>query len=320
MINKIIIKIKKYGIKKSLYKINHKIFENFESYFNILNKEKNYILKEKLKYWTCFNYIKRKYLKDIIRIKKIKGTNEFSNKVWWCWLQGEENAPEIQKICLDSLRKRLTDREIIIITKNNLFEYISFPKYIIDKYNKGYISNTHFSDLIRLELLINYGGTWIDSSVLCTNYDKKLFNKKLFVYKNYNNIWFANRSKFNQEPMIADNWFITSEIRNPILIAVRDMLLKYWKKHNSTVDYFIFQYFFTLIVEYKYKEEFEEIETIPHIIPHLLQNSYLDKYDENKFNDILKSSSFHKITNKVENELIKKDSFYYLLINKQIKV
>lgn len=320
MIKKIINKIKKDGIKKTSYLINQRVYEKFESKFNLLNRKKNYIRIEKDKYWASFNYIKRKYLKDIKKMKVIKGSSKNSNKVWWCWLQGENNCPKLQKICLNSLKKELKDRDIVVISKDNMYDYISFPNYIIEKYEKGIISNTHFSDLLRLELLIKYGGTWIDSSVLCTNYNHDFFDKPLFVYKNCNNIWYANRSKFNQEPMIADNWFITSEIGNPILIAVRDLLYKYWKDHNYLVDYFIFHYFFTLVVLYKYNDLFNSIPTIPHVIPHLLQNEYFNKYNEIEINHILNQSSFHKMTNKVDLGTIRDDSFYKMIIQDRYKL
>ena len=45
------------------------------------------------------------------------------------------------------------------------------------------MSPTHFSDLLRLELLIKYGGTWVDASVLITKYTKDYFNKDLFFFK-----------------------------------------------------------------------------------------------------------------------------------------
>ena len=34
--------------------------------------------------------------------------------------------------------------------------------------DSGQITKTHLSDLLRLELLIRYGGTWIDATVFCT--------------------------------------------------------------------------------------------------------------------------------------------------------
>lgn len=43
---------------------------------------------------------------------------------------------------------------------------MKLPDYIVKKWEKGRIPADLFSDLLRLELLIRYGGTWIDSTVL----------------------------------------------------------------------------------------------------------------------------------------------------------
>lgn len=42
---------------------------------------------------------------------------------------------------------------------------MEFPKYIEEKWKRGVITHTHMTDLLRLELLIRYGGTWIDATV-----------------------------------------------------------------------------------------------------------------------------------------------------------
>lgn len=314
MIKKVINKIHDVGLKKTFYLIKLKCFSDLQSKYNLMNYKKNYLFNEKNTYWHSYNYIKRKYLKRIMNAKKQKGSNKYSNIVWWCWLQGEENCPQLQKRCLESLRKNLTDRNIIIITNDNLFDYITLPDYIIEKHNNGFISNTHYSDLIRLQLLIKYGGTWIDSTAFCTGYNSEYFDKPLFVFKNINNIWYANKFKEDQEAIVADNWFITSEINNPILVLVRDMLFDYWKEHDYLVDYFIFHYFFTLIVTYKYKNEFDNVPLYSHLLPHLLQFVYFDKYDKNCIKKILSQSTIHKLTNKVDLDSIKKDSFYKKLL------
>jgi len=45
---------------------------------------------------------------------------------------------------------------------------VELPGYIVEKWEKGRIPAAMFSDLLRVELLIKYGGTWIDSTVFCT--------------------------------------------------------------------------------------------------------------------------------------------------------
>lgn len=282
---------------------------------NILNYRHNYLISEQKRYCLIYNLIRRRYLKKVRQLPTTAGSGKFSNKVWWCWLQGEDNCPPLQKKCLASLRKHLQDREIIVITKDNLYDYIELPEYIKKKYAQGLITNTHFSDIIRLQLLITHGGTWIDSSVYCTAYDKKLFNQPLFVYKNLAPLWLMNRTKMDQEPLIAESWFITSEIDNPILIATRDLLFDYWKKHNYLINYFLFHYFFTLVATHKYHSLFDQIPSRSRVIPHLLQNECYNEYDEKKITDILQQSPLHKLSQKIPRAGMANDCFYKRLIS-----
>ena len=66
-------------------------------------------------------------------------------------------------------------------------KYVQFPNYIIEKWNAGLITNTHMTDLLRLELLIRYGGMWVDATVLCTSRSKNIpkyyFDSELFFYQ-----------------------------------------------------------------------------------------------------------------------------------------
>lgn len=318
MIIKIIKKIQQNGFRKTVQLIYERIMQNILVKFNFVDNKTNYIRNECSNYWKAYNYLKRRYKKKILKMDKKNGTGEFSNKVWWCWLQGEENCPPLQKACLKSLRENLTDREIIVINKDNLYKYIDLPDYIKKKYEENIISNTHFSDLVRLQLLIKYGGTWIDSTAYCTGYPPELFDKPLFVFKNLNSIWYANKNKFDMEPIVADNWFITSEIENPILIMVRDLLFDYWKKHDYLLDYFIFHYFFSIVVKYKYNEEFDKIGLKSHLIPHLLQYECYKKYNEERAREIFKQSDFHKLTHKIDFENIDEDSYYNMIIGDKI--
>lgn len=75
--------------------------------------------------------------------------HKFSNKIWFCWLQGIENAPEIVKTCYNSLKINLPNKEIIVLTSSNLSKYVTFPDYIERKWKQGIISNTHLTDLLR---------------------------------------------------------------------------------------------------------------------------------------------------------------------------
>lgn len=62
---------------------------------------------------------------------------EYSNKVWVFWRQGYENAPMLVKSCFDSVKRNLSDRDIVFLSEDNIDEYVKIPVYIKQKRQGG---------------------------------------------------------------------------------------------------------------------------------------------------------------------------------------
>lgn len=90
------------------------------------------------------------------------------NKIWICWWQGLDNAPEIVKACVKSIKRNAGEHEVICVTEDNYKDYISFPLWVEEKRRRNIISRTIYSDLLRMAILSKYGGIWIDSTFFCT--------------------------------------------------------------------------------------------------------------------------------------------------------
>lgn len=91
-----------------------------------------------------------------------ENSHERIKTVWSSWWQGEDNAPQLVRACWKSQRKYMPEGwRHVIVTKDNYMEYITLPEHIMEKMERGVIPQALFSDLVRLELLIKYGGVWI---------------------------------------------------------------------------------------------------------------------------------------------------------------
>lgn len=90
--------------------------------------------------------------------------------VWFSWLQGIDQAPDLVKVCLASQRKHLPDYEFRVFDLSNYQHWIELPEYIVRKYKKGLIPAASFSDLLRLSVLQKYGGVWMDATVFCSGF------------------------------------------------------------------------------------------------------------------------------------------------------
>lgn len=264
--------------------------------------------------------LRKKYKKDIVYFKtKIDKESESlshlsSNKVWFCWFQGLENAPELVQSCYLSLKNHLKDKEIIIITEDNYNDYVEFPDYIIKKYSKGLISRTHFSDLLRLQLLIKYGGTWIDSTVYCSGgpIPDYMLDSDLFLFQNL-------KPGVDGHATCISSWFITARSNNKVLMLARDLLFDYWIKKKHLVDYYLIHDFVQLALE-NYVSDWNNIVPFSNSIPHILLLRLFEEYNENLWNDVKKMVPFHKLSYKINTDITESNKcFYSKIVNKEIE-
>ena len=60
--------------------------------------------------------LRKKYRKFISNFQASQLPRQNSDKVWVCWLQGMDSAPELVQRCYASLQEQLSDRQIILLT------------------------------------------------------------------------------------------------------------------------------------------------------------------------------------------------------------
>ena len=299
-------KIKK-SIKNGMFftQLFNKMHSCFPLYF-IKNKNvrfKNRVCKTYYKY-------KRKYKKLIDEGVQDSERSRNSKKVWICWFQGEENAPDLVKACIESVRRAMPEKDIIILTDNNIYQYANFPDYIVNKRKNGRISDAHFSDLLRVELLCQYGGTWIDATVLCTanSIPSYLIDSKFFVYKQ------LNLTNLDNEPIVCSSWLISSVSNHKILLLTRKLLWQYWKDSTHVENYFLFHIFLSIAAK-KYEQLWNEIPLYNNHSPHELFKKLEHDYTENEWEIITKKSDFHKLSHHVHFSS-EGNTIYNFIINK----
>lgn len=237
-----------------------------------------------------------------------------SDKIWFCWLQGMEEAPLLVKKCYQSLHQFLKNREIILLTSENFKDYVEFPGFILKKWESGIISNTHFSDLLRIEVLIKNGGTWIDSTVLCTGNDipDYIFDSDLFFYQ-------ILKPGRDGHSINLSSWLMTSCTNNKVLILTKEILYEYWNNNNYLIDYFLLHMCLEIALE-NFLESSNKVFKFSNSIPHILLLDFFEDYDEMKFGAIKQMSAFHKLSNKLNTEDMKKEGTYYDVIINQTDI
>ncbi len=252
-----------------------------------------------------FNKIEKKYSLALNRIDYEKEKQENSDIIWMCWLQGEEQAPEVVKKCIQSVRKHMRLYNIVIITEKNMGQYITLPDYIYKKWKKGIIGNAHFSDIIRLELLIKYGGIWIDSTVYLSDAIPDYITKSdLFLFTN-NNLFDTRRP--------CENWFISAKSNSRLLKVIRDLLYAFWDRENKCYEYFVWNLFAYMAIN-KYPDDWNAMWNLPADNCYILENILFDEYDEDYWMVVNSLTSIHKLSYKKDFSLTRINSNYERIV------
>lgn len=222
--------------------------------------------------------------------------------IWALWWQGEEDAPELVKICIESMRKNLPaeSTELHIISENNLFDYIYLPEYIIRKFQEKIITLTHLSDIIRVCLLNQYGGLWIDATYLIA----QPVAEEFFRFQDFWTQCFATAPWDGDVAQGRWSCNLLGGNKGQLLFGfLEEALLFYWKCHDILIDYYIFDY--AIAVAH------DNLETAHSMIdrcqpsqPNLfkLREVINMPYCEAEFQEIMKETQFFKLSYKVPYE------------------
>lgn len=182
-------------------------------------------------------------------------------KLFICWFQGFDNAPELVQQCLRSWIHYNPTWTIIKLDNNNLGEYIQLDKFI-DPQKQSDISKNHLSDIIRIMILNRYGGVWVDATTFC--------NRALDEWlEPYTRSGFFAFERPNNEILIA-SWFMYSEPGNYITSEWEKITLQAFKQDKQP-PYLIIHYLFNYL--YTNDQKFQKLfDTMPKTPSNLSNN------------------------------------------------
>lgn len=279
-------------------------------------KRKKHLLK---KHEIMLEYLAQDYddfFKNYNLCKESNKTN--TNIIWMCWWQGIDNAPLIIRKCYESVLKHTKGYRVILITNENYKDYVTFPNWLLEKYNKGYLSKTHLSDVLRFELLAKYGGIWLDSTFFCSSDSiVDLFKLPFWSIKRPDYLHCSIASGY-----FANYSFGCSSENKWIFRLIADLILFYWKKNDMIIDYLLTDYLIVLA-----ENEFPEIKDIFDKIP--VNNQHCDElyvnlnnqFDLDKWKKLQENTCLFKLSWKkeyIENSNNNRTFYWYLINNNLI--
>ena len=273
------------------------------AYYNILS----FLCKKFLKIPNTFlkqiQTTKNLLIKDFLTnkfsdlIEQYKNKNDFSNKnskkIWCCWLQWENQAPDIVKLCINSIRKNAWNFEVVIIDNENYKQYVELPNFLLEKLKKWKISLTHFADVLRIKLLKEHGWIWADATMFISIPIFKEFENKPFNSV-YPQEYIKNHYEFSKRCVFFFWW---SEEK--LFSFVYDAFIEYLKTYDKMIDFFLLDHLINIAYEHfpEIKKSIDQVSLKNNDIFKLVE-IFNQKYDETVYNKLLNIWYF-KLTYKI---------------------
>ena len=254
--------------------------------------------------------------------EKKEVTIEFPNIIWTMWQQGEAQMPETVKSSMKTIKDfaRRNGCELHLLTDENLHNFINIPKDITEKYKKKELSAAHYSDIVRFSLLYQYGGIWMDATLFVSPYATlEMFEGDFF--------------SFNHPPIHSDKMerYINDYKWSSFCLAgkkgrsyfkhVRDLFIYFVRKYPIFINYFMLDYF--ILSEYTSNPEFRLlVNKLPVLEPaermYFLREHANDVFDENEWEEVLKTTPIMKTTYKINKDTLIPGSYLYKLFHGEL--
>ena len=209
--------------------------------------------------------------------------------IWIFWWQGLEQMPEIIKACYCNTLKMAGDRKVILIDQNNIKEYVDFPEYVWAQFEEGMIRIQHLADMLRIRLLRQYGGLWLDASRYCLKpISEEIFKGDFYSVRSNPDIRFISEGRWTT--------FLIGGRKSYILFDfLDDFFMEYCKTGKPFIDYFMFDTAIALAYDelYEVKKDIDNLSVSEkgfYWLTEHLEDNYYDVAEE-----MAKQSSFQKI-------------------------
>lgn len=214
-------------------------------------------------------------------------------QIWICWLQGLENAPVLVQKCVESVRKQCPDFNVTVLTEETMFEYVTLPVEVVKKYNSGRLPFTQFSDILRVALLSQHGGIWMDATVFMSGeMPREVTEGSLFMFR---------AGWLSPSLHVGSSWMLASVAHHPVMVNLFEALCEYWRQESFLRDYYLVHDL--LAVAYRTHEQSKQlIDAMPYVNnldPHtLMYRAAQQPFSEALKQDIFSRSHIHKLSYK----------------------
>lgn len=205
--------------------------------------------------------------------------------IWQFWAAGGASAPPLVQRCLESVANHSEGHPVRVLDADTYHDYIRLPSRIEGL--REQIGWAHISDILRVALLADHGGIWIDATArLSGPIPTAIATEPFFAFTR------------PEDPFLISSWYMASSAGHPVMRALTTMLGAYWTDQDGLIDYFLLHLLFEAAVTINASLRALWIATpvLSFGPPHVVQSMMAEQFDEARLQRALTGSWIHKLT------------------------
>lgn len=149
--------------------------------------------------------------------------------VWTLWLQGWDAAPPLVQACLRSWELRNPTWAVRALTAETIGDYVDLAAIYPDVNTAGLPAAAR-SDMIRVALLSEHGGVWVDSTVFCVRPLDEWIDE-------VSGTGFFAFARPGPDRMLS-SWFLAARSHDPVILELSGRVRDYWRDRVTPDHYF----------------------------------------------------------------------------------
>ncbi len=155
--------------------------------------------------------------------------------IWSCWFQGRDAAPYLVKRCLASWERKNPGWSFRCVDAVSIQRYVNLQS-AVDLQSQA-VTAASLSDIVRILLLHEFGGVWVDATLLC--------NRPLdeWLPSTMTEGFFAFAAPTHDR--LLSSWFLSAVPDHYLVSAWCRRTIEYWSNRPNAQNYFWFHHLFT---------------------------------------------------------------------------
>jgi hypothetical protein len=153
-------------------------------------------------------------------------STQLPKRLWLYWEQGWDKAPELVRTCASSWQAHNPDWDVELLDGETAERLTGMVSFMAGKQ----AARAATANMVRLSLLTQFGGAWVDATTLCTaslrTWLGPLMQSGFFAF-----------SRPGPDRLLS-TWFLAAEPEHPLVSAWLDRCLRYWRLMSRPHLYF----------------------------------------------------------------------------------